>query len=180
MFAHVLVANSISVTRHKICNFPLPVCEAGREQVWSITTMLQISSEARETVGAFAAGCTGKSPGFKPVLCGLDSVSTYFGILRIPLSEPQFTHLQIVNDTTYFVGLMCGLVITLKVERRSCVMGKCGCFTAPCWIGSGNSDPGQYPCTECPLCSVLSAVGKAAYTKCLGWFGLQREVLENL
>lgn len=28
--------------------------------------------------------------------------------------------------------------------------------------------------------SVLNAAGKDAYTKCLGWFGLPREILENL
>lgn len=30
------------------------------------------------------------------------------------------------------------------------------------------------------LWSVLNAVGKAAYTKYSRWFGLQREILENL
>lgn len=122
MLTFALAARSILLTRHKkICNFPLPLCEAGREQVWLITTISQSSAEARERVGAFPVSCTGNSPGPEPVL-GLNPGSTNdSGTLSNSLSEPQFAYLQTVDDATYFVGLTCRLDI-LTEERGRCLM----------------------------------------------------------
>lgn len=107
-FTFVLTANSFLLTRHrKVCDFPLPICETGREQEWLMATISQSSTGAREKVGAFRAWSAGNSPGFEPVPLGLNPGSaTDSGILSNSLSEPRCALQQIVDHTTYGGGVL--------------------------------------------------------------------------
>lgn len=148
MFTLAFIADNISLTRHKICNFPLPIWDGGREQVWLITIILQSSAEAREKVGAVPEGGTVNSPGFEPALLGSDPAS---GLLSNSVWASVYSSANCGYHLFYWADVSTRHSI-IKVERGRHVMGKSGCSPVPCWIGSCRSDPGQYPCTECPLC----------------------------
>lgn len=138
------IADNISLTRRKICNFPLLIWEAGRKQVWLITVILQSSAEAREKVGAVPEGGTVSSPGLEPVLLGSNPASTtYSGILSNSVWASVYSA---ANCGWYHLFCWAGVSTRhsiLKVERGRHVMGKSGCSPVPCWIGSCSSDPGQ-------------------------------------
>lgn len=144
MFTLAFIADNISLTRHKICNFPLPIWEAGREQVLLITIILQSSAEAREKVGMDPEGGTASSPGFEPVLLGSNPASTtYSGILSNSVWASVYS-----SENCGWYHLFCWAGVStrhsiLKVERGRYVMGKSGCSPVPGWIGSCSSDPGQ-------------------------------------
>lgn len=180
MFTLAFIADNISLTRHKICNFPLPIWEAGREQVWLMTIILQSSAEAREKVEAVPEGGSVNSPGFEPILLGSDPASTtYSGLLSNSVWASVYSS---ANCGLYhlFIGLMYQLDRAYEKWNRG---GMWWVKVAVLQFHAELAAVDQTLALPVPrvssvsLKSVLNAVGRAAYIKCLG---LQREILENL